>query len=152
MVPSLSGGVLLTEQASGVPLVVVVSGLMFSTEAIMSDVEVFSDRSELIHAEAERIVTQATDAIRTRGRCLVALSGSSTPRPLYELLATSPYAATAAVGETHRWAMAAHVEKPRAMWRVTLTTVVLNAAADVTLALHWMTDAAAGANLARPSP
>jgi 6-phosphogluconolactonase len=257
---------------------------MLSAEAFMSDVEIFSDRSELVRAEAERIVTQAKEAIRTRDRCLVALSGGSTPRPLYELLGTPPYATridwprmhlfwgdercvppdhpdsnyrmtrealidhvplppenvhrirgedppdqaaaayerllreffgpgdaparsfdlvllgmgrdghtasmfpgTAAVGETHRWAMAVHVEKPRAMWRVTLTTVVLNAAADVTFlvagpdkaprlrevlqvveatgsklpaqlvrpahgVLHWMIDAAAGADLARPSP
>jgi 6-phosphogluconolactonase len=257
---------------------------MFSTEATMSEVEIFSDRTELVHAEAERIVTLAEEAIRSRGRCLVALSGGSTPRPLYELLATPPFAkridwphlhlfwgdercvppdhpdsnyrmtrealidhvplppenvhrirgedppdqaaavyervlreffgpgeapartfdlvllgmgrdghtasifpGTAAVGETHRWTMAVHVEKPRPMWRVTVTTVVLNAAADVTFlvagrdkaprlrevlepaeghgselpaqlvrpvrgALHWMIDAAAGANLARPSP
>jgi 6-phosphogluconolactonase len=245
----------------------------------MSEVEVFSDRSELIRAEAERIVTLADEVSRTRGRCLVALSGGSTPRPLYELLATAPYATridwsrmhlfwgdercvppdhpdsnyrmtrealidhvplppenvhrirgedqpeqaaaayerllreffgagdtpartfdlvllgmgrdghtasifpgTAATTETRRWAMAVHVERPRDMWRVTLTTVVLNAAADVTFlvagadkaprlrevlqagaerpvlpvqlvkphrgALHWMVDAAAGAELA----
>ncbi len=246
----------------------------------MSEVEIFSDRSELIRAEAERFVALANDAIRTRSRFLVALSGGSTPRPLYELVATPAYATridwsrthlfwgdercvppdhpdsnyrmtrealidhvplppenvhrirgedppedaaiayerllrelfgpddapartfdlvllgmgrdghtasifpgTAAVGETHRWAMAVHVETPRDMWRVTVTTVVLNAAADVTFlvagpnkaprlrevlqagdrngrvlpaqlvkpihgALHWMIDAAAGAELA----
>jgi hypothetical protein len=66
-------------------------------------------------------VTLAKESIRSRGRCLVALSGGSTPRPLYGLLATPPYATrldwpqihlfwgderivpgTAAVGETHR--------------------------------------------------
>lgn len=246
----------------------------------MSDVEVFSDTSQLVRAEAERIVMLASDAIDARGRCLVALSGGSTPRPLYELLSTAPFAAridwsrmhlfwgdercvppdhsdsnyrmtrealidhvplppenvhrirgedppeqaaseyervlrtffgrddlpartfdlvllgmgrdghtasifpgTAAMTETRRWAMAVHVESPRAMWRVTLTPVVLNAAADVTFlvagedkaprlrevlesnverraalpaqlvrpargALHWMVDAAAGADLA----
>lgn len=99
----------------------------------------------------------------------------------------SIFPGTAAASETHRWAMAVHVEKPRSMWRVTLTTVVLNAAADVTLlvagpdkaprlrevlreceaghpelparlikpvrgALHWMIDAAAGADLTAPLP
>ena len=99
----------------------------------------------------------------------------------------SIFPGTAAVSETYRWAMAVHVEKPRSMWRVTLTTVVLNAAADVTFlvagpdkapklrevlqagaeshsvlpaqlvkpvggALHWMVDAAAGADLAARSP
>jgi 6-phosphogluconolactonase len=281
MVRSLSGIALLIKEASDVPLVVVIAALsLSSTEAIMSEVEIFSDRSELVRAEAERFVAQAKDAIRTRGQCLVALSGGSTPRPLYELLATPAYATridwsrthlfwgdercvppdhpesnyrmtrealidhvplppenvhrirgedppdqaaaayerllrelfgpndppprtfdlvllgmgpdghtasifpgTAAVGETHRWAMAVHVETPHDMWRVTVTTVVLNAAADVTFlvagadkaprlrevlqagepsrpvlpaqlvkpirgALHWMIDAAAGAELA----
>jgi len=195
----------------------------------MARVEVFHDESELIRTEAERIVTLASEAVRARGRCLIALSGGSTPRPLYELLATAPHAeridwarmhlfwgdercvppdhpdsnyrmtrnalvdrvpipaenvhrirgedepdqaaegyervlreffgsedrparsfdlvllgmgpdghtasifpGTAAEAESRRWAMAVHVEKPREMWRVTLTTVVLNAAADVT--------------------
>jgi 6-phosphogluconolactonase len=246
---------------------------------MMSDVEVFSDRSALVRAEAERIVKRIREAIASHGRCLVALSGGSTPKPLYELLATPPYAAqidwphvhlfwgdercvppdhpdsnyrmtrealldrvpipsenvhrirgeddphqaaeayertlrewlgptdpparsfdvvllglgsdghtasmfpgTAAPTEKRRWAMAVHVDHPREMWRVTLTTVVLNAAADVTFlvagadkaarlrevlaargepilpaqriqpalgSLHWMIDAAAGAQLAR---
>jgi 5-dehydro-2-deoxygluconokinase len=33
--------------------------------------------------------------------------------------------------EGRRWVMAQHVEQPRPMWRITLTPVVLNAAADV---------------------
>jgi 6-phosphogluconolactonase len=247
----------------------------------MSEVEIFSDKTELVRAEAERFVALARDATATRGRCLVALSGGSTPRPLYELLATAPYATrvdwarihlfwgdercvppdhpdsnyrmtrealidhvplppenvhrirgedppepaaiqyeatlreffgsgdapartfdmvllgmgrdghtasifpgSPATKETHRWAMPVHVTAPRDMWRVTLTTVVLNAAADVTFlvagadkaprlhevlepsegrspvlpaelvkpirgGLHWMIDAAAGAELRR---
>jgi 6-phosphogluconolactonase len=195
----------------------------------MAEVEVFHDESELIRAEAERIVKLASEAIEARGRCLIALSGGSTPKPLYELLATAPYAkridwarvhlfwgdercvppdhaesnyrmtrkalldhvpipaanvhrvrgedephqaaeayerllreffgsedrparsfdlvllgmgpdghtasifpGTEATTESQRWAMAVHVARPREMWRVTLTTVVLNAAADVT--------------------
>ncbi len=195
----------------------------------MSDVEIFPDASELARAGADRFVTVTRGAIRTRGRCLVALSGGSTPRPLYELLASETYGAridwsrthlfwgdercvgpeqpesnyrmareamidrvplplgnvhrirgedppeaaaaayerllreffgpgdapgrsfdlvllgmgrdghtasifpgSAAATETRRWAMAVHIEQPRDMWRVTLTTVVLNAAADVT--------------------
>jgi 6-phosphogluconolactonase len=196
---------------------------------MMGDVEIFSDRNTLVRAEADRIVKLMRDAIAARGRCLVALSGGSTPKPLYELLATPSYAGridwsrvhlfwgdercvppdhpesnyrmtrealidrvalppenvhrirgeddphraaeayeqtlrewfgtddppprtfdvvllgmgpdghtasmfpeTAAPTETRRWAMAVHVEHPHPMWRVTLTTVVLNAAADVT--------------------
>jgi 6-phosphogluconolactonase len=195
----------------------------------MAEVEVFSDKSALIRAEADRIVTIAKAAISARGRCLLSLSGGSTPKPLYELLASAPYATqidwsrmhlfwgdercvppdqpesnyrmtrqalidhvpipgenvhrirgedepqvaadayervlreffgsgevpsrsfdlvllgmgpdghtasifpgTAATIEARRWVMPVHVERPKAMWRVTLTTVVLNAAADVT--------------------
>jgi 6-phosphogluconolactonase len=195
----------------------------------VSEVEVFADKTEMVRVEAERIVARTRDAIAARGRCLVALSGGSTPRPLYELLATPPFArridwarvhlfwgdercvapdhpdsnyrmtreamidhvpipaenvhrirgedtpegaaleyervlreffgaaqvpprtfdlvllgmgrdghtasifpGTQAVAEAHRWAMPVHVTAPRDMWRVTLTTVVLNAAADVT--------------------
>jgi 6-phosphogluconolactonase len=195
----------------------------------MADIEVFPDKGALVRAEAARIVTLAKETIEARGRCLVALSGGSTPRPLYELLATAPYASridwsrlhlfwgdercvppdhpdsnyrmtrealidrvplpeenvhrihgedepedaalayerllreffgragtpersfdlvllgmgpdghtasifpgTAATTETRRWVMPVHVERPRDMWRVTLTAVVLNAAAEVT--------------------
>jgi 6-phosphogluconolactonase len=209
---------------------------------MMAEVQVFPTESELIRAEAERIVTLASEAVEARGRCLIALSGGSTPRPLYELLATAPYArridwarmhlfwgdercvppdhldsnyrmtrealldrvpipaqnvrrirgedephaaaeayervlrealasaasgdrparsfdlvllgmgpdghtasifpGTAAVAESRRWAMAVHVERPREMWRVTLTTVVLNAAANVTFLVAGIDKAA----------
>jgi 6-phosphogluconolactonase len=195
----------------------------------MAEIEVFSDANALIRAQAERITKVATEAIGARGRCLLALSGGSTPRPLYQLLASAPYASaidwsrmhlfwgdercvppdhpdsnyrmtrealidrvrlppdnvhriagedpperaadayervlrgffgpgdkparsfdltllglgpdghtasifpgTAATSEKSRWAMAVHVQRPRDMWRVTLTMVVLNASADVT--------------------
>jgi 6-phosphogluconolactonase len=51
-------------------------------------VEVYSDGDTLIRAEAERIVKLAAEAVAARGRFSLALSGGSTPRPLYELLAT----------------------------------------------------------------
>lgn len=195
----------------------------------MSEVEIFRNPSELVRAEADRIVTLANETARVRGRFIVALSGGSTPRPLYELLATASYASridwsrvhvfwgdercvppdhpdsnyrmtrealldhvplppesvhrirgedppeqaaaayerllreffgpgeapaksfdlvllgmgrdghtasifpgTPATTEARRWAMAVYVEAPRPMWRITLTKVVLNAAADVT--------------------
>jgi 6-phosphogluconolactonase len=198
-------------------------------EATMDDIEIFSDRNTLVRAEADRFVALARAATAARGCCLAALAGGSTPKPLYELLASPPYAGqidwsrlhlfwgdercvppdhpdsnyrmtraalldhvaipaenvhrirgeddpqraaeayertlrdwfgpehpprrtfdvvllgmgpdghtasmfpgTAAPTETRHWVMAVHVEKPRALWRITLTTVVLNAAADVT--------------------
>src|SRR5262245_51995808 len=61
-------------------------------EATMPTVDIFTDRSALIRAEAERFVSLLRDAIATRGRALVALSGGSTPKPLYQLLASRSYA------------------------------------------------------------
>ena len=59
----------------------------------MAQVEVFPDQTELIRTEADRLVTLASAAVEARGRCLISLAGGSTPRPLYELLATAPRAA-----------------------------------------------------------
>jgi 6-phosphogluconate dehydrogenase len=56
------------------------------------EVECFSDRGEMVRVAAERVVAQARHAIAHRGRFLLALSGGSTPRPLYELLASRPFA------------------------------------------------------------
>jgi len=44
----------------------------------------------LAEAAADRIVAVARNAIRRRGRCALALSGGSTPRLVYPLLASSP--------------------------------------------------------------
>jgi 6-phosphogluconolactonase len=44
----------------------------------------------------------------------------------------SLFPGTPAVTETHRWVLAQHVKQPLPMWRITLTPVVLNTAADVT--------------------
>jgi 6-phosphogluconolactonase len=197
----------------------------------MAEIEVFPDKDALVRAAAERFIALADETSRARGRCLVALSGGSTPKPLYELLAAPSHAGrvdwsrlhlfwgdercvppdhpdsnyrmtrealidrvpipaanvhrirgedepqaaadaydrllrdvfghvgadaparsfdlallgmgpdghtasmfpgTAATTEARRWATAVHVERPHEMWRVTLTTVVLNAAANVT--------------------
>lgn len=193
-------------------------------------VEVYGDRGALVRAEADRVVTIVRAAILARGRCALALSGGSTPRPLYELLATPDFASaidwmrvhvfwgdercvppdhpdsnfrmtrealldrvpipsgnvhriageeapevaarayedtlrayfgvpqgppersfdlvllgmgddghtaslfpgTPAVTEERSWVVANHVTQPREMWRITLTPVVLNAAAVVT--------------------
>lgn len=44
----------------------------------------------LAEAAADRVVAAARNAIRRRGRCLLALSGGSTPRLVYPLLASLP--------------------------------------------------------------
>jgi 6-phosphogluconolactonase len=46
--------------------------------------------SALAEAAADRIVASARNAIRRRGRCFLALSGGSTPRLVYPLLASRP--------------------------------------------------------------
>jgi 6-phosphogluconolactonase len=56
------------------------------------EVECFSDRGEMVRMEAERIVARAGDSIGQRARFLLCLAGGSTPKPLYELLATPPFA------------------------------------------------------------
>jgi len=49
--------------------------------------EIFRDREALVQAAAEKVVRFGTEAIKMRGMFTVALSGGSTPRPLYSLLA-----------------------------------------------------------------
>ena len=58
----------------------------------MAEVEVFAEPAAVMLAAAERVVEAATTAVAARGRFAVALSGGSTPKALYELLATDEYA------------------------------------------------------------
>jgi 6-phosphogluconolactonase len=51
---------------------------------------VLSGPTALAEAASDRIVAAARNAIRRRGRCLLALSGGSTPRLVYPLLASRP--------------------------------------------------------------
>ncbi len=62
-----------------------------SIEASMTtqpDIRIFEDPQLLFQGAAEEFGSQATAAVRSRGRFTVALSGGSTPRSLYTLLAT----------------------------------------------------------------
>lgn len=52
---------------------------------------VLPDADALVQEAAQRFVALARNAVSTRGMFRVALSGGSTPRPLYELLAAAPY-------------------------------------------------------------
>ncbi len=56
-----------------------------------ADVRIFKDKDALSQAAANLFVEVAIDALETRGRFLVALSGGGTPSGLYRLLATKPY-------------------------------------------------------------
>jgi 6-phosphogluconolactonase len=55
--------------------------------------QVYPDLESLVSAAAEQVATLAEDAVAARGRFSVALSGGSTPRPVYELLAADEFAA-----------------------------------------------------------
>ena len=59
----------------------------------VADVNVLPDASALADAAAERFIRIAADAIRSRGRFVVALSGGSTPRAMYQRLGSAPMAA-----------------------------------------------------------
>ncbi len=58
----------------------------------MSDLVVVSDVDRLAQVAAKRFVALASAAINERGRFVVALSGGSTPRPMYRRLAEEPQA------------------------------------------------------------
>ncbi|GCE20215.1 6-phosphogluconolactonase [Dictyobacter kobayashii] len=55
------------------------------------DVTVFSDVEQLSRSAADYITRVAREAIAARNRFSLALSGGSTPKKLYGLLATEPY-------------------------------------------------------------
>jgi 6-phosphogluconolactonase len=54
-------------------------------------IQIFPDRQSLIDGTAEYITRIAVEAIARRKRFTVALSGGSTPRPVYSRLATEPF-------------------------------------------------------------
>lgn len=57
----------------------------------MRSIRIQPDADQLMQAAAEMVVTLAAQAITERGRFSIALSGGSTPRALYRLLASAPY-------------------------------------------------------------
>ena len=50
----------------------------------------FPDLAALVEAAAAELATLVDQAVQARGTCHLALSGGSTPRPLYQRLATMP--------------------------------------------------------------
>jgi 6-phosphogluconolactonase len=57
----------------------------------MNEIRVFAEVRELMQAAAEEVVRRAEEAVREHGRFAWALSGGSTPRDLYRLLASPPH-------------------------------------------------------------
>lgn len=64
---------------------------MSQPSATSPDVRVYPDAAALARAGADMFVDAARHAIGTHGRFFVALSGGSTPRALFQLLAAAPY-------------------------------------------------------------
>ncbi len=52
--------------------------------------QVFADPAALARAAAELLTRRTVEAVRARGRAVIALSGGSTPKALYALLADEP--------------------------------------------------------------
>src|ERR1700726_2123899 len=57
---------------------------------VQPEIRVLKTSQELFEAAAAEFALQAAAAIRARGRFTIALSGGSTPKSLYSLLATKP--------------------------------------------------------------
>ena len=64
----------------------------------MPKVKICPDATALARAAAEHFVALSVAAVNARGRFAVALSGGSTPKALYSLLATDEFAAIPTVG------------------------------------------------------
>jgi len=64
------------------------------TRMTRGEVEVVPTTEALMRAAAQSFVSSSADAIRSTGRFAVALSGGSTPKSLYTLLASDPYVAS----------------------------------------------------------
>lgn len=58
----------------------------------MSDIRVLNDAASVAEAAAEAVVTAAREAIGERGAFSLVLSGGSTPKLLYQLLTSEPFA------------------------------------------------------------
>jgi 6-phosphogluconolactonase len=58
---------------------------------VMRHVKVFPGKDALVAGTAEWILSACGEAIASRGACSIALSGGSTPRALYRLLASDPW-------------------------------------------------------------
>ncbi len=66
-----------------------------------ADIVIAADPDALAHEAARRFVSLAREAVKSRGRFSVALSGGSTPDKLYRLLAERPYRARIPWADVH---------------------------------------------------
>lgn len=64
-------------------------------------IDVAEHADALNHCVAEQFVRLTTEAVEARGRCAVALSGGSTPKNVYQLLAAPAFRARVRWGDIH---------------------------------------------------
>ena len=64
-------------------------------------IEVAEHADALNHCVAEQFVRLTTEAVEARGRCAVALSGGSTPKNVYQLLAAPAFRTRVRWGDIH---------------------------------------------------
>jgi 6-phosphogluconolactonase len=77
---------------------------------VKPEIQVFANPEALTQAAAAEFVRQVNQAIQARGRFTIALSGGSTPKSLYALLATQPWRDQIAWNQVHLfWGDERHV-------------------------------------------
>lgn len=92
-----------------------------------STIQIFADPESLAHAAVVRFVQIARDAIEARDRFTVALSGGSTPKALYALLATQPWQNQVSWDQVHLfWGDERHVspDDPSSNFRMTQAQLI----------------------------
>lgn len=118
-------------------------------------IEVYSDAVRLANAAAEHVIALAGEAIAARGRFSLALSGGSTPRALYTLLATDKFASRVDWSRVHffwgdeRYVPTTHADSNYRMARETLLDKVPTPAHNVHPMPTEMDPAAAAAEYER---
>ena len=91
--------------------------------------EVAENADALNHAVAEQFVRLTAEAIAARGRCAVALSGGSTPRSVYQLLAAPAFRGRVRWSDIHFfWGDERHVppDHPDSNYRMAVEAMLSN--------------------------
>jgi 6-phosphogluconolactonase len=95
----------------------------------LTHIEIAESADALNHAVAEQFVRLTTDALVTRGRCAVALSGGSTPRSVYQLLAAPAFRGRVRWSDIHFfWGDERHVppDHPDSNYRMAVEAMLSN--------------------------
>jgi 6-phosphogluconolactonase len=91
--------------------------------------EITESAEALSHRVAEEFVRLTTDAVQTRGRCAVALSGGSTPKAFYRLLAAPAFRGRVRWSDIHFfWGDERHVppDHPDSNYRMAVEAMLSN--------------------------